>query len=84
MSLKSWVLHRVHDMNGIAGRNDLPPREPDFQPTRPAPEPVGARIEGVLRAPSYTLAADYCSAKDLTPRWIGKAPAESGVLFQCY
>ena len=26
MSLKSWVLHRVHDMNGIAGRNDLPPR----------------------------------------------------------
>ena len=51
MSLKSWVLHRVHDMNGLAGRNDLPPREPDFQPTRPAPEPAGTRIEGVLRAP---------------------------------
>jgi pSer/pThr/pTyr-binding forkhead associated (FHA) protein len=51
MSLKSWVLHRVHDMNGLAGRNDLPPREPDFQPTRPAPEPLGARLEGVLRAP---------------------------------
>jgi pSer/pThr/pTyr-binding forkhead associated (FHA) protein len=51
MSLKSWVLHRVHDMNGLAGRADLPPREPDFQPTRPAPEPAGGRIEGVLRAP---------------------------------
>jgi|KBSMisStaDraftv2_1062788.scaffolds.fasta_scaffold15819_3 pSer/pThr/pTyr-binding forkhead associated (FHA) protein len=58
MSLKSWVLHRVHDMNGIAGRNDLPPREPDFQPTRPAPEPVGARIEGVLRAPASESLGD--------------------------
>ncbi|BEP50124.1 hypothetical protein LJR260_003804 [Variovorax paradoxus] len=40
--------------------------------------------EGVLRAPTYTQAADHCSAKGQTPRWLGKAPAEAGVLFQCY
>ena len=40
--------------------------------------------DGVLRAPSYTHAADHCSAKGATPRWLGRAPAESGVLFQCY
>ncbi|SFP59808.1 hypothetical protein [Variovorax sp. 770b2] len=49
-----------------------------------APNEIVPFREGVLRAPSYTLAADYCSAKDLTPKWIGRAPAESGVLFQCY
>jgi len=39
--------------------------------------------DGVLRAVTYTQAADHCSAKGQTPRWLGKAPAESGVLFQC-
>jgi hypothetical protein len=28
MSLKSWVLDRVHRMNGLLARPDLPPREP--------------------------------------------------------
>src|SRR5664279_4510983 len=27
MSMKSWVLHRVQDIGGAAGRADLPPRE---------------------------------------------------------
>ncbi|MDZ4361259.1 MAG: hypothetical protein U1B84_33440 [Variovorax sp.] len=39
--------------------------------------------DGVLRAMTYTQAADYCSAKSQEPKWLGKAPAESGVLFQC-
>jgi len=51
MSLKSWVLHRVHDMNGLTGRPDLAPREPDFQPTRPAPESAApVRVDPGLRA----------------------------------
>ena len=49
-----------------------------------APNEIVPFREGVLRAPTYTLASDYCSAKSLTPKWIGRAPAESGVLFQCY
>jgi len=40
MSLKSWVLDHVHRINGLAGRPDLPPREPGFQQTRAAPEPA--------------------------------------------
>ncbi len=39
--------------------------------------------EGVLRAPTYTQASNYCDAKGMEPKWRGKAPAESGVLFQC-
>jgi hypothetical protein len=39
--------------------------------------------EGVLRAPTYTQASSYCDAKGMEPKWLGKAPAESGVLFQC-
>lgn len=50
MSLKSWVLHRVHQMNGLTGRSDLPPREPDFQPTRPAPGAAAARVDAAMQA----------------------------------
>jgi hypothetical protein len=39
--------------------------------------------KGVLRAPTYTQASNYCDAKGMEPKWLGKAPAESGVLFQC-
>jgi len=39
--------------------------------------------EGVLRATTYTQAQLYCDNKNQTPRWLGKAPAESGVLFRC-
>lgn len=39
--------------------------------------------DGALRAPTYVQATDYCSARDATPKWLGRAPAESGVLFQC-
>jgi hypothetical protein len=38
---------------------------------------------GALRAPTYTQAPHYSSATGATPRWLGRAPAESGVLFQC-
>ena len=47
------------------------------------PNEVVPMRNGALRAPTYTQAADYCSAKGAEPRWLGKAPAESGVLFQC-
>ena len=33
MSLKSWVLDRVHRINGVIVRGDLPPREPAFAPS---------------------------------------------------
>jgi len=33
MSLKTWVLERVHRMGGLVGRADLPPREPVFGPS---------------------------------------------------
>ena len=45
MSLKSWVLDHVHRMSGLAGRPDLPPREPGFEPGRGAFEPGRAAIE---------------------------------------
>jgi hypothetical protein len=50
MSLKSWVLHRVHQVNGLSARNDLPPREPDFESTRPAPAADSARVDGGMQA----------------------------------
>ena len=39
MSLKSWVQGHVHRINGLAGRPDLPPREPEFRSPDRAPEP---------------------------------------------
>lgn len=39
--------------------------------------------EGVLRAPTYVQASDYCQAKNMSPRWLGNAPAQTGILFQC-
>jgi hypothetical protein len=39
--------------------------------------------DGVLRALTYVQATDYCSERKATPKWLGRAPAESGVLFQC-
>lgn len=38
---------------------------------------------GVLRAVTYVQASNYCDAKGQSPRWLGKAPAEQGVLFEC-
>src|SRR5436190_3728529 len=32
MSMKSWVLHRVQGLGGVAGRGDLPPRERGQEP----------------------------------------------------
>src|SRR3982750_998525 len=32
MSMKSWVLHRVQGLGGVAGRGDLPPRERGHEP----------------------------------------------------
>ncbi|WP_280150582.1 FHA domain-containing protein [Piscinibacter sp. XHJ-5] len=37
MSIKSWVLDRVHRMNGLVARADLPPREPMRGGSTPAP-----------------------------------------------
>jgi pSer/pThr/pTyr-binding forkhead associated (FHA) protein len=39
VSLKSWVRGHVHRINSLAGRPDLPPREPGLQPLRTAGEP---------------------------------------------
>jgi len=32
MTMKSWVLHRVSGLGGVAGRGDLPPRERGHEP----------------------------------------------------
>ncbi|MBV9890739.1 MAG: FHA domain-containing protein [Rhizobacter sp.] len=32
MTMKSWVLHRVQGLGGVAGRGDLPPRERGHEP----------------------------------------------------
>ncbi len=53
MSLKSWILHGVHRMNGLASRGDLPePRAEHDAPPAPAPA-AGApapRVERGKRA----------------------------------
>ncbi|MEJ8848342.1 hypothetical protein [Variovorax rhizosphaerae] len=38
---------------------------------------------GNLRASSYNEAGTYCENKQLTARYLAKAPAESGVDFRC-
>ncbi len=47
MSLKSWVLERVHRMNELVGRADLAPRDsvPPFASTVAPPESVPADLE---------------------------------------
>lgn len=39
--------------------------------------------DGSMRSPSSADAADYCRQKNLTARFQGKAPGETGVLFRC-
>jgi hypothetical protein len=48
-----------------------------------APNEVVPLGDGVLRAMTYVQATDYCSARNASPRWLGKAQAEQGVRFQC-
>ena len=54
MSLKSWVLDRVQRINGLAGRADLPAREPAFRSTPAAPERAAPHGVGkVLREQAH-------------------------------
>ncbi|MEP7302574.1 MAG: FHA domain-containing protein [Caldimonas sp.] len=69
MSLKSWILHGVHRMNGAASRPDLPQRAPEFESTLPGivegPASSPSRAERARRAPARepTLAsADHLGA----------------------
>jgi len=39
--------------------------------------------DGVMRATTYVQASDYCQKSGSSARMLGKAPAESGVLFRC-
>lgn len=39
--------------------------------------------DGVMRATTYAEATSYCQKDRLTLQVIGKAPAETGVLFRC-
>jgi len=39
--------------------------------------------DGILRATTYNEATDYCRNKGSTEHLLGKAPAETGVLFKC-
>lgn len=39
--------------------------------------------DGVMRATTPNEAADYCHAKGSSAHMVGKAPAETGVLFRC-
>ena len=50
MSLKSWVLDRMHRVNGIVARPDLPPREPALEATtRPSPLAAALRSDAAPR-----------------------------------
>ena len=39
--------------------------------------------DGTLRATTYIQAAEYCRKKNATATAVGKAPAETGVIFRC-
>jgi len=39
--------------------------------------------DGVLRAPTYVDASNYCRSQDSTARMVGKAPGDTGILFRC-
>ena len=63
MSLKNWILHGVHRMNGIAGRSDLPEPRADLDapasppPAAGAPAPRGERGKrGAGREPTLASA----------------------------
>lgn len=47
------------------------------------PNQVVPMRDGVLRATTYVQAADHCREKGTTAKMLGKAPAETGVLFRC-
>ena len=41
MSLKNWILHGVHRMNGLVSRVDLPQREPELEASSSSSPPAG-------------------------------------------
>ena len=47
------------------------------------PNEVVRMSDGVLRATTSSQAAAYCQKDRSTLRMLGKAPAESGILFRC-
>ena len=47
------------------------------------PNEVVPMRDGTLRAATYVSAATYCQQRGSTARVLGKAPAETGVLFLC-
>lgn len=50
MSLKSWILHGVHRMNGLAARGDLPEPRADVDPSVSPPSPLAAPNAAAARA----------------------------------
>ncbi|MGZ5893982.1 MAG: FHA domain-containing protein [Caldimonas sp.] len=51
MTLKNWILHGVHRMNGLASRPDLPQREPHAEPSSAAAGQPAARLSRPARPP---------------------------------
>lgn len=49
MTLKNWILHGVHRMNGLASRPDLPQREPHAEAPPAAPGQSAARSPRAAR-----------------------------------
>lgn len=47
------------------------------------PNEVVPLRDGMLRATTYAGAATYCQQRGSTAQMLGKAPAETGVLFRC-
>lgn len=66
MSLKSWVLDHVHRMQRVAGRADLPEREPTLEAASPeaAGEPArrAGRAAGAQAADSQLSSAEHLGA----------------------
>ena len=65
MSVKSWVLDRVHRINGLVARGDLPPREPAHDGPQPAAPRSGNGPPGPAPGPSHAADAALSHAAHL-------------------
>ncbi|HEY2188279.1 MAG TPA: FHA domain-containing protein, partial [Caldimonas sp.] len=57
MTMKSWVLHRVQGLGGVAGRSDLPPRERGREPDLDVDAPL-TRSDGAIAPDALRPGAD--------------------------
>jgi hypothetical protein len=62
MTMKSWVLHRVQGLGGVAGRGDLPPRERGREPDLDVDSPPTSASTRLSSTPSAMSSSTSSSA----------------------